>query len=393
MRFAWQYILVAIVFGYFAACAPVKFQGAQNEPTVVPPQQVSDVCPRVCGAAGTGCVLRCEIEKTVGASMVDILIINDNSGSMSTEQKKMASRFPDFLNSIHELDYRIAMTTTDVSSTYSQTPVGRRNDPDYYNQNGKLQDGNLIEFSSGLKFLTKDTPGKESLFNSTIQRQETINCESSRYQTCPSDDERGIFAANLVLDRTAPEFMRPTSHLAVILLSDEDERGLSDSRSDVDAGDAKQRSMFPIEEYDKPETFVRKMSEKYPGKTVSVHSIIVIPGDKACRDEQSSQGTFVRGVEGFSYAKWTELTRGTMGTICSSDYGAQLQNISSSIQMQISALPFHCRPHGDQFTVTYTPQPPQTIRASADFAKMQLVIEDPLPPLTKVRLTYDCPVP
>ena len=108
---------------------------------------------------------------------------------------------------------------------------------------------------------------------------------------------------------------------------------------------------------------------------------------------QQAEGPNIWGVEGFSYAKLSSMTRGTVGTICSNDYGAQLGSISSSIQTQISALPFHCRPIGDQYQVTFTPRPAGNIRTSADFSKMQLIVEDSLPAMTKVRLTYECAVP
>jgi hypothetical protein len=384
MRSIIQFAMVAIVFGYFAACAPVKFAGVGDAAG----ENVAgaDVCPRVCAADGKSCVLRCEVEKTAGAGLVDILIVNDNSGSMSTEQKRMGQRFPDFLNSIGALDYRIAMTTTDISSAYSAMAGGQNNGPSAINQYGKLQDGNLIEFQSGLKFLTKDTPGKDSLFLNTVQRQETLNCEMSGYRNCPSSDERGIYAMNLVLDRTSQEFFRPTAHLAVIVLSDEDERGISDSRS------TQTSVKYPLESYDKPETFVSKMAQRYPGKTYSVHSIVVVPGDQGCLAAQA-EGANIWGVEGYSYQKLSNATRGTVGTICSNDYGAQLGSISSSIQTQIAALPFHCRPIGDQYKVTFSPQPTGNTRTSADFSKMLLTVVDPLPAMTKVRLTYDCAIP
>src|SRR4051812_11539371 len=110
MRSTWKYIVAAIIFGYFAACAPVKFQKVNSDGTGV--KVAGDVCPYACDASGNSCVQRCEVERTVGVGMVDILIIDDNSGSMSPEQAKMATRFPDFLNSITHLDYRIAITTT-----------------------------------------------------------------------------------------------------------------------------------------------------------------------------------------------------------------------------------------------------------------------------------------
>jgi hypothetical protein len=382
-----NYSIIAFIFAYFTACSPMKFEKIVDEESVRIRQAL---CPKVCDANGENCIQRCQTEKIVGEGLVDILIVNDNSGSMSYEQRKMADRFPDFLSAMENLDYRIAMITTDVSSAYSSTPAGIKNLPGPYNGYGALQDGNLIEFSSGLKYISRSTPGKESLFRNTIQRSETLHCENSGYRECPSGDERGIFAANLVLDRTASQFMRPLAHLAVIILSDEDERGLSDSRSVQSSDDERLRQMYPLENYDLPETFVSKVRQKFPEKTFSVHSIIVKPGDTSCRIAQSSQGDFVRGVEGYSYARLSQLTGGVIGTICASDYGSQLREIGYALQGQVSSVAFLCRPLGDNFNVEFIPQPSNNVRVTADFAKLELKIHDPLPPLTKVRLRYDC---
>lgn len=387
MRPSWKASLAALIFSYFAACAPVKFDAMPSTP------------PAACGLNGVVCEKKCEgkdcfytvrVERKVGEGLVDILIVNDNSGSMSPEQTKMADRFPTFLQSLGSLDYRLAMTTTDVSSRYTSTPIGISNTAGPYNAYGALQDGNLIEFSPGLKYLDRTAPNKETLFKNTIKRQETIRCEQSGFRECPSSDERGIFAANLVLDRTAHEFMRPLAHLAVIVLSDEDERGMSDSRSAKDSNDRALINMYPLEHYDLPETLINKVREKYPEKTMSFHSIIVKPGDKACLSAQSDPQKFIRGVEGYSYAKLSQMTGGKVGSICASDYGAQLKDIGYYLQEQVRSIPLSCRPVLDDFDIKFIPQPANNIEVTADFNKMQINISGSLPPLTKVVLEYEC---
>ncbi|MCB0370011.1 MAG: hypothetical protein KDD45_11450, partial [Bdellovibrionales bacterium] len=46
---------------------------------------------------------------------VDILIVIDNSGSMSYEQSEMAKRFSGFVESLNGLDWQLGITTTDVT--------------------------------------------------------------------------------------------------------------------------------------------------------------------------------------------------------------------------------------------------------------------------------------
>ncbi len=85
------------------------------------------------------------------------------------------------------------------------------------------------------------------MFNQTIQRPETLACEkfianwirshggntssinSTEYsqgyaQKLSFGDERGIYAANMVVKNNPSSFIRSDAHLAVIFLSDEDER-------------------------------------------------------------------------------------------------------------------------------------------------------------------------
>ena len=45
---------------------------------------------------------------------VDILFVDDNSGSMYVEQQKMANAFPNFIANISNLFYQIAIINTDV---------------------------------------------------------------------------------------------------------------------------------------------------------------------------------------------------------------------------------------------------------------------------------------
>lgn len=380
-----------LTVGYFLACSPVKFEGVEAEGPRV--EEKAFICEKV--QRGDIFVQKCVTEKMVGEGLVDILIVNDNSGSMSTEQAKMADRFSTFVQSMGSLDYRIAMITTDVSSHFSSTPAGVQNLPAEQNGNGKWQDGNLIEFAPGVKFLDRSTPNKETLFANTIKRQETLTCEQSGYQNCPSGDERGIFAANLALDKegTVAQFMRPTAHLAIIILSDEDERGLSDPRSVQTPSDEQLRQMYPLENYDLPQTLVSRFQSRYPDKTLSAHSIVVPDND--CRDKQTGQSnSWIRGVVGYSYIALSSLTGGKVGTICADDYGSQLTQIGFALKDRVTSLPFQCRPLNDnEWDVKYNPKPVNAIDVVADFNNMSLNIKGELPPLTKVRLEYFCAAP
>lgn len=392
MRAAWKLGAVGLVFGYFGACAPVQFDSLPE------PSCGEDVsCFKQC--TGDNCVRTYTVTRTVGETPVDILIVNDNSGSMSPIQEKFANAFSGFLDKLDSagLDYRIAMTTTDISNNqeygsqrFGFEPVSLHNGPSQYNGYGALQDGNLIEFAPGKKFLTKLDANRENLFISAVQRPETLYCEQSGYdeKKCPSNDERGIFALNLVIDRTAHEFMRDSSAVAVIILANEDERGYSHLHPGRTEDFAR---TYPTTPYDRPEIFVERFRSKYPGKTLAVHSIIVKPGDTTCRNQASEPGKMIIAKEGYAYADLSQRTGGIVGSICEWTHGgytAQLEAIGDDIQKQVLALPFSCRPDGDQYTVTVDPVQPVTW--TPNWQTMQLTSDQPLAPGTTVKLTYSC---
>ncbi len=276
--------------------------------------------------------------ETITGGKVDILFVNDNSASMSYEQTKLSEKFNQFISKLDGsfVDYRIAVTTTDISSA--------QNAPRTINQGGALQDGKLISFSNSQKYLTPSsgtTQYKEQLFNSVIKRQETISCEQfiknwagsrdtlaysqSYYNACPSTDERGIFAANLVIQNNSDNFIRQEADLAVIFLADEDER--SQMYWHNIAG-------FELADFDKASTLVNQIKSKYPQKTHGIHAFIV--KDQNCLNMQNAQTNgLVSGSFGWEYYNATVATGGIAGDICSNDYTQPLLNIFSKIQGNI----------------------------------------------------------
>ena len=381
--------IAILMISYFGACAPVSFD-------TVAANKGDNVTTR---CVGSTCYYDVVEEKTVGEGLVDILIVNDNSGSMSFEQKKMASAFTGFLTSIDKFDYRIAMITSDTSQSSN-------NPPSAYNGNGALQDGKLIEFSPGQKYLERATYNKDTLFNQTIKRPETLLCESSKFTQCPAGDERPIVTMGLTIKNYMSQFARPTAHLAVIVLSDEDERSVSKynpcnyvSTSDKNNCEAV-KSAFPFEAADEPQTVVDSFRSLFPSKTMSVHSIIVKPGDTACRTAQTGQVAAsppVLGFEGYAMAKLSGMTGGVVGDICASDYTNQLKTIGDALAAKVPSLPFRCRPQDDKYTVTFTNTSTGVVTTApassytADYiTTMTLTVNVALDPLTKVKLAYTC---
>lgn len=370
-----RFAALSFMVGLYVGCSPVKFSLDDSK------------CKE------NGCVVQdgqysFNYTATAGYGKVDILIVNDNSASMSFEQTRLAPRFANFIADLdsRNIDYRIAMTTTDV------------------NGSGALKGGNLISFA-GNPYLTGKISNRVSLFNSEIQRAETLKCEKfiagwirnnggnvnsinqSAYteayaQNCPSGDERGIYAANLVVKNNPNGFIRSDAHLAIIMLSDEDERsGLYTDGT------------FPLEDLDQPATLVSNVKnvlgiEKF--NSLSVHAIVV--KDQACLDLQNSQTLdgyapttgLVRGSIGNAYLTFADKGWGRVADICSNDYTSQLGQIRAKITDNIKDILLSCSAPTDVVITVNGSNVPYTLSGKT------LKLGSALSPGTTVNLSYKC---
>ena len=195
-------ISIGLIIGSVIACSPIRFTPTENTAAVV------------CDGA-TSCIISNGIVSIsdnvqIGAGKVDILFINDNSASMSPIQAQLAAKFSGFIKNLDEkkIDYRIAITTTDLDSVKSK---------------------GLITFGNGKSYISNADANRFSLFNTAIIRPETLKCETfitsmfntygpsfqSRQdyavgypQNCASPDTRGIYTGNLVISQNTDSFMR-----------------------------------------------------------------------------------------------------------------------------------------------------------------------------------------
>jgi hypothetical protein len=374
------YILVLVVSSFLGACSKMKF----SKEKVVPPQ---------------GCVANqdqgCDFEYDifVGGGMVDILFVDDNSGSMSFEQRKMGERFPNMLKQLDErmLDYRIGIITTDLSSG--------DNLPRSINKNGELQDGKLIQFQSGMKYLEPNIPGKNTLFLNTIKRPETLACDQflqntlvynvdrnspqylrDYYDNCPSGDERAIAAAFRLVNYNQDNFIRKEAHLAVVIISDENNRSFG-----VDDG----KSKYALTALDKPENFVDLVKLKYGSlKSLAVHSVVVPTNDSLCLNDQNNQiGNLIKGNYGTSYEHLSDLTSGVKGTVCAGDYGTQMGRIGAAIVKQVETFELHCA-NPVNLQVTFIPS---SAANTYTLEGKKLRFARALDPSSRVHFKYACP--
>ena len=254
------------------------------------------------------------------AGKIDVLFIVDNSKSMTEELASIANQFDPFLNSIKDYDYHIALTTTDW-----------------------IQDrGQFLVFGNGQKFLSNPDREPDTHAQNVQHFQDLVKMPPGT-----NDDERGIYALNMVLDNmNQSAFFRPHSLFMVIIISDEDERSFGGRVPEGFYG-----TVPPLESYDLPETFFRKVSHQHKFSIVTVHSIIMPPGGADCPNQCKAKS---KCIEGRVYAdlsrpsqstlrQYGNIRRGHIGNICATDYSSQLGPIAESIQ-ELPPLPLPCFP-------------------------------------------------
>lgn len=296
---------------------------------------------------------------TTRLGRINILFVVDNSKSMEEELAGIANQFDTFLENIKKADYQIAITTTEIG-------YGKNN-------------GRFVEFSNGQKFLSNPA-GDILIHRQNVQYfQETIKPVVDN-----TDDERGIYALNAALDNAENDmFFRPHSLFVVIVISDEDERSYGGRVPEGRIG-----TVPPLESYDEPETFFRKASHKNTYSIVSLHSIIVKPGDTQC---QAQSG----GVEGRIYAeasnpspdiisRYGNIRPGHLGSICATDYNSQLGPIANTL-LEVPPISLPCFP---EIRSVYLKVNRRDVRFRVEGRKV--IIADPVSFGSEARVLFRC---
>lgn len=329
----------------------------QPTPSVTPTPAPTPVATPIATPAPTpeppvnsGMPYKQTIQQDSTANKVDIMIINDNSFSMYPEQMKMAQRFDSFISSISDLDYQIAMTTTDPTVI-----------------NG-MKHGQLLNWQgTSSHLLTPKTPNADSVFRNSIARQETLECSGGPF--CASSDERPLWTLQQALnlrDSANAGFFREGVDLVLVVLSDEDEN--SDGPS------------WAL----KPETLLNSFRALYgDSKRLIAHGIVVRPGDKVCLKEQQ-QTSLTAGAYGTFMAELARLTEGTVGDICAADYASQLKTISQQTRRLLVEFDLDAAPIDGTVKVTLTPNTdiPYKIQGK------KLIFSAPPPAGTKIEIEY-----
>lgn len=280
---------------------------------------------------------------------VDVLFVVDNSESMLDEQTKLSTAFSSFTSSLGQIDWQMAMTTTDVSAG----PHGIK--------------GDLVNFKgTSSNILTKNTPNFAGIFSGTVVRDELQGCDDITVP-CPSPDERPLEALVMAMqkkDSSNSGFFRSGADLAVVILSDEDE------------GSNGLNAIAPLAVLN---TFQNIFGT---AKSFSAYGIVIRPGDFPCYNSQvANAGKYANIITAF-----TVLTRGVTGSICANDYGPTLASIGNRVREMVKSISLKYVPDPATVKITFSPADPSltwTIEGNT-------VIFNKVPARgTKMEVTYD----
>jgi hypothetical protein len=361
-----------LILGFFAvACAKVNFS-SNNDPCIG-----NKNCTSILGANVY------DYSVSMSTQPIDVLFVIDNSASMSPIQSSIGQKFPSLFSTLNQYDFHVGVTTTDISDS-SLNPARA------VNQSGALQDGKLIGLSDGSSFITSGSSNPQSLFATAITRPETLACEqyiqancpmgctnaAAYHAACPSEDTRAIDAAFMTLSTDQTGFMRSNAPLAVVIVSNADERA---------SGGTAVNSQ-PLTQNDLPSALIAQAQTL--NKPLSVYSVVIQPGDSACLAQQQYSSTLF-GWYANQYQSLSQQTGGAVSSICSTDFSANLTSIGQGVAQSMQSITLKCEPINNTVTVTYPGSPAQTLTTSgADKTVLQLPTA--LTVGQSVRVKYSC---
>lgn len=201
---------------------------------------------------------------------VDILIVVDNSGSMSEEQTNLSTKMKSLIGSLEHTDWHINIITTDSPcSTQAYLPL-----------TASMPEAEAME-----KFKTAINVG---IMGSSVEKgieMAVKNISLTSQGSC-----------------TPKPWLREKAKFAIIILSDEDENETSTAT---------------------PDSMVNLLTNKgyTVGKDAKVYAIIFPPG-------QPCAGGY---TEGAKYQELVAKTKGLVGNICATDYSQTLADISEDV--------------------------------------------------------------
>jgi hypothetical protein len=289
------------------------------------------------------------------SAKVDLLLIVDNSGSMSDDSLELADKLEGFVTALEdlEIDWQMCLTTTKISSN-------------------KAAVKNWVGLSGDRKWILNRQAAHfgEKIIN-------TI--EEMAFGGDSTGDERGIAALSLHYDqRSENGCYREGAAFSAILISDEDERSVGGNEALND------RQYEPLQSIDLPDKYLQKISGKIVRMTFN--SLIVKPGDQACYDLQNAQEHSTAHY-GTLYKELSQKTNGVVGSICSENYATELGQFATAIQQSLTRIRLQCVPVEGSLKVVVTGQTTERWQLQGQ----EILIDQIGSSATNWEMTYKCP--
>jgi hypothetical protein len=261
---------------------------------------------------------------------IDVLWVIDNSDSMASSQTNLANNFPAFIERFLDknYDFQMAVTTSDAFLSRAEYAA-------LYNGGSPLYEGASQEMKSrfrdgkganhhGYFILDALTPDLNNNFITSVLQG-----------TNGGGDERSFQSFVTALDNPLNAgFIRSSSFLSIILVTDEDDFSHDDTDATVNYNDARLHSINSnVAELE------RLTGTSGAGKRFSVNSLSI--NDSACKTalNNGAQKIAVR------VGQLVDATEGVKASLCG-DFSEELATISDSI-VELST----------QFYLTSEPQP------------------------------------
>lgn len=248
---------------------------------------------------------------------MDILWVVDNSGSMNDFQVQIEQNFIAFMQNFSQkdYDYQMAVTKTDAWRDL--------NFPSY-----TFNSSNYSRFepaNDGTRILTGETPDVLNKFKEMVL-----------VGTSGTGDERALQSIQAArLNPNNASFFRPDAHLAIIIVSDEEDTSWSSSNYiTADAGCP--NPPHDSSGYLKPGCISAAQSVSYYKDFLdtntnaelgaTVHNMAILEGDNACRTSDASYQRYY----GIRTSELSTLTGGTLSSLCG-NFASSLDNIAKVI--------------------------------------------------------------
>ena len=265
-------------------------------------------------------VLKNQNVEVTGNSKVDILVIMDNSGSMADEMANMSARIGNFMANLKNLDWQVAIVTTDTSS------------------NAALKDGRFVplkvpsgtNYPAGQYILrsTDDPVAAQNVFAASVKMATNGSANEYGFKAAIRAMARGVDASQPV---NAPnnQFFRQGAGLAMLVVSDaHDDSGTT------------------------PENVIAAVKSNFGADKNFVWHSIVVPESSytnpnaskpdprdPCKDSRESVQ-----YDGRDYMRLSAMTGGVQGNECLSDYGSQLTDMGRVTAELVSSATLNCVP-------------------------------------------------